>query len=306
MSIRVKLFGPVAAVYLMMLFGCTETLGIAGEDAVEECQDTCDQQRFFDCYDANEHAGCYNDCSAASADDIEVFVACVDNTTCDAACSTSIEGRAAEVPEEDRVDTGQQPVPGPTACQSACQAMAADMCIPEDCSPLCADEEVRFQVVYCNTVRNGCDFPAECTGGTTEGGGGGGGGGGGDAACKNGCDQLQLFSCISAGDLATCRNACSTADQATRDTFATCAQSDPGCTQDCYSVLVPEGPSADVSGCQEGCDNLEFFGCLDAQGLSDCRSTCQIADRDAVETFKSCAEGTCDDDSCYQVLLNSI
>ena len=269
---------------------------LASAAKVSDCQEECDTQRFFDCYDAAQHAGCYDDCASATSGDIDKFVGCVEAADfCDVECSTNIEGRSDEVPEEDRVVTEREPEPEADSCQTACAAMAADMCIPEDCSPLCAeDAEVRFAIVYCNSVREGCEFPEECSGKTSS-----------ADACAQGCDQLQFFDCLSAGDAAACRNECAATDEATQTNFASCVQSSGTCDGDCYTIINPDGPSADVAGCQSACDDLSFFDCVDAQGLSDCRTTCETASRESVETFKSCAEVICEDDSCYQQLLSA-
>lgn len=291
----INLFVAAVGLSAGLAAGCLGgTSDLANAVKVDECQDTCDTQRFFDCYDAQLHAGCYDDCSAASQDDIDKFVGCVRNADfCDVACSTNIEGRAAEVPEDERVDTGREPEPPASNCQTACQAMAADMCIPQDCSPLCTDSEVAFAVVYCNSVRDGCDFPAECTGEMSP-----------EDACLAGCDQLAFFDCIDAGDQTACRTACGTADDTARENFSACANNGICDGGECLDNLGLSA-GADVSGCQDACDNLEFFDCIDAAGLSNCRTVCETATPSSVETFKSCAEGLCEDDSCYQQLLTA-
>ncbi len=276
---------------------------LASKAEVGGCQDSCDTQRFFDCYDASLQAGCYDDCSAASSDDINKFVGCVRGADfCDIECSTNIQGRSADIEPDERVDTGRDPVAPASSCQTACAAMAADMCIEADCSPLCADSEFSFAATYCNSVRNGCDFPAECTGGssTTN------SGNGAEGACLSGCDSLAFFDCASSSEQTACRTACGSADDTTRNNFSACASADI-CDASCLDILGVEqtGPTADVAGCRDTCDNLEFFDCLDAQGLSDCRGLCATATADSIETFKSCGEGLCDDDSCYQVLINA-
>lgn len=278
---------------MALLSGCFGA-DLASTVKVEECQDSCDTQRFFDCYDAQQHAGCYDDCASASKDDVDKFVGCVRNADfCDAACSTNIEGRSADVPAEDRVDTGREPEPQASNCESACQAMAAEMCIPGDCSPLCAEsEDFRFAAVYCNSVRQGCDFPEECTGEMSP-----------EDACLAGCDNLAFFDCIESSDQTACRQACATADDSTRENFAACTQ---GICEDgsCLDTLNLSA-SADVGGCQSACDDLSFFDCIDAGTLSACRSTCETATPESVETFKSCTMGICEDDACYTQLVSA-
>lgn len=265
---------------------------LAGKATVTSCQESCDKQRFFDCYDAAQHGGCYDDCASADNASIDKFNGCVDNTICDAECSVHIEGRSADVPAEERVDTGRTPQQSSSNCDTACAAMVADMCVPEDCSQLCSDTDFAFTIVYCNNVRNGCEFPAECTGEVAP-----------VDACKDGCQQMQFFDCLGAADAIKCNQACDTVDDSTRTLFADCVDGSGTCDAACYTALDPSGPSADVAGCQDACDKLAFFDCVDGSTQSACRNLCMTASRSSAENLKSCSEGLCEDSSCYDTFV---
>ncbi len=297
--------------------------GGASAAEVSTCQEACDKQRFFDCYDAAQHGQCYDDCGAASSDDINKFDGCVENTICDAECAVFIEGKAAEVDEEDVVVTDKDPEPPASSCEAACDDLVGAMCFPSEdialCKAACAtDAETRFAIVYCNSTRTGCQFPDECTG---EIGGGSNNvvidnngvnpnnGTSGDNGCSAGCDQLQFFDCIDASTSVACRNNCASADATTQQNFASCVQSSSGvCDEGCYTVLDPTfmgGGSANVSGCNMACDDMAFFDCIDAQTQSDCRTLCSTASASSVDTFIACNNDICDDDSCYTVFVNA-
>jgi hypothetical protein len=78
------------------------------------------------------------------------------------------------------------------------------------------------------------------------------------------------------------------------------------CTGDaCYRVINPAGAAGDVAGCQETCDHMRFFDCLTAEELSMCRSACGTASADSIETFESCARGSCHGPECFEVFLEA-
>ena len=60
--------------------------------------------------------------------------------------------------------------------------------------------------------------------------------------CQSACDSLHFFSCLDAGELATCRDLCATASKSKRNTFYTCGEGAAGgpCpnARDCYAVFV--------------------------------------------------------------------
>lgn len=270
--------------------------GPASAADVDRCQESCDQQKFFDCYDARLHATCYANCEEATSSQIDLFVGCVDNSVCDAECALEIE------PET--------PAPSGDECVSACQDYVASGCeAPIDCESGCAalGPEERVGVVYCLGNRDGCELPDECTGYEGGGGDGGDGGDGGPdpvAECEAGCDDLAFFQCIQASDQANCRDLCETVDDDTREDFTACVSAGICDDDSCYVLLSGESASGDVAGCQEACDREQFFGCIDAATQSVCRDKCEVAEADAIEAFKGCAGPSCDP-TCIDTFLSS-
>lgn len=258
---------------------------------VNECKAACNQQKFFNCYDAPQHAACFRDCEQADQSGIELFVNCVGVEICDSDCATNI--------------APPDPEPEPTSddCASACGEIVAEQCIPPvDCGAACAGasaEEKSF-FAYCAANRSGCDFPEACEfeGGvevTPQ------------DECVASCESLGFFDCITGPDVAACSTTCSSLDDPTASSFNSCVQSEGICSDDsCYQLISEGGASADVSGCRQACDDLQFFECVDASEHSQCRTVCETASADAVETFKSCTMGLCDDNSCYLQLLESL
>lgn len=263
--------------------------GPASADEIRRCHDACDQQKFFDCYDASLHATCYASCEEASGSQIGVFVGCVENSVCDAECALEIQ---PETP------------PSGDECVTACEAFVASGCeLPIDCAAGCAalDPQERIGAVYCLSQRDGCELPEECAAY---------GDSGPDpddpvAECEAGCDDLAFFDCIQASDQASCRDLCGTVDEDTRDDFTACVSAAGVCEDDsCYVLISGEGASADVAGCQDACDELQFFDCIDAATQSVCRDKCTESSADAVEDFKACADLSCDP-TCIGTFLES-
>lgn len=59
--------------------------------------------------------------------------------------------------------------------------------------------------------------------------------------CQSACDSIHFFDCFTASETATCRDLCSTAPAAKRNTFASCGHASPSnCekSKDCYGVFV--------------------------------------------------------------------
>lgn len=257
----------------------------ATEFEIRNCQQACDQQKTFDCYDARAHATCYANCQQASSDDIAAFTGCVRADLCDAACALEIK---PDMP------------PPASACVSECKEFIADGCAPQaDCESACAElvEEERSLAVYCLSTRTQCTMRDGCPGVGED----------PVAACKSSCDDLASFSCISAADQANCRNLCGTVDAAKRDNFTACADSGICKDDSCYRVLTGQPPGPDVAGCQTACDKELQFGCIDAPTQAACRTKCETATRSPIETFKGCAGrgATCSDGSCTSTFLAS-
>ena len=59
--------------------------------------------------------------------------------------------------------------------------------------------------------------------------------------CQEACDNLHFFSCLDAGEQATCRDLCTTAPKSRRNTFFTCGEAAGGncpSARDCFDVFV--------------------------------------------------------------------
>lgn len=287
--------------------GCVseETLSAPNESQLGRCRQACNSLKFFDCNTATEQAACYQSCDAATNDQIELFGACVDSSTCDPECSTNIR------PEN------PPPIPSAAGCIPLCQSYFDDGCVPElsaaECPAFCADPDTQLALTYCIERRVGCALPEGCLAieddvvVTPP---------GGDPIdpvdpseeCMDACDRLGSLGCISPADTADCAARCETADSSTQDQLVTCADAATcfGPMDDtCYQIINPAGGSPDVAGCRVGCDRLSTFECIDSFDLSSCREICAERSRDAVETFKSCSGGLCDDDSCFFALLEA-
>jgi hypothetical protein len=234
--------------------------GGASSAEQDQCKDSCNQLKFFDCNDAADHAACFVACENASSSQIELFVSCVQADICDPECATDLIG-AAPPPsgEAGGEGEGEGGGGGGTTCFDACVFFIADGCAPPiDCAVECAllSELEQSFVTYCLDRRDGCSLPEECTdlfggevGGESDGGevGGGevGGGevGGGEVggsgsveACLDACDEMLFFACIEPAQQAICRDTCETASEQSIGTFLGCA---PTCDDDaCLTVFL--------------------------------------------------------------------
>lgn len=218
-----------------------------------ECKEACNKLKFFDCNDAADHAACFLACESAPASGIELFVACVENDTCDPECAVDLEGQAGGEGgggEEEGGGGGEEGGTPTSSCPDACNEYVAAGCVPPvDCAGFCSSLsgfEQEF-VGYCVDRRDGCTLPAECEdaleggeGGVSEEGGVGEGVGevGGDdpiMACQGACDDMQFFDCIDEAQHASCRELCTTAATDDIDTFVSCSF---GCQDDaCWTVF---------------------------------------------------------------------
>jgi hypothetical protein len=252
--------------------------------------------------DASDHAACFEACGRADPSQIELFVACVRADVCDPECSTELVGSAGG---------GEGGQTGSATCVEACEAVVAECSDePADCATLCGSLSPADQafVVYCESERNGCEFPDECVDEIDSDGGEG-------VSCHDACDSMRFFDCLSAEQHADCRSLCKTVDVSTRDTFVGCASA--VCNDSsCYDVMAGEGGSgADVEGCQFVCDDLRFFECITATDHAMCRDLCTTASANRVETFKGCyglwdgggvgGGELCDAAQCYDVFSDA-
>jgi hypothetical protein len=219
----------------------------ASQQQISDCKAGCDKMKFFNCNDANELAACYSDCGTATGNQIDVFVACAQNSICDPACRTNITP-APSGSSSDGGAASSGPGATPSSCTSACAKLVDCNVIPvgyqDTCVTKCQQSAYQFQIDCVNN--NVCgDLQSRC-------GAGGGGGvsidaGSFDAAgpdftviqCQTECDALLSRQCISAAQQSTCRGLCSSSTQDKRSTFDACAQTAADCTTalSCYTTF---------------------------------------------------------------------
>jgi hypothetical protein len=132
--------------------------------ALQACRDTCDDLLFYDCVTADAHEVCYDACSNRGSQDIETFVACVDNTL--PTCSECYENFVDADPPPD--PTGDDPQP---TCTEACQEFVDAGCELEfeveatSCASFCEmlPSAAQQLLVECVEARDGCVLPDDCT-----------------------------------------------------------------------------------------------------------------------------------------------
>jgi hypothetical protein len=123
------------------------------------------------------------------------------------------------------------------------------------------------------------------------------------APCKEECQQLSFFQCISAAEQATCEGLCDAPSGSARDAFVSCATAKGSAScdgLDCYQTFNPNAPKGatpkEVSDCTSACDDAVFFTCIDATDQAHCRAQCTSEPRSAVQTYAACersAGGNC-------------
>src|SRR5690606_6626423 len=112
------------------------------------------------------------------------------------------------------------------------------------------------------------------------------------------CNALVADGCVEPVD---CGAVCAMVPESAHAFVAYCVERRDGCQlpEECDAVLEDD-PDAE---CQDACDSMLFFDCIDAPQHSDCRSLCGSVDEDTRDTFTACAgDGICSDASCYEVL----
>ncbi len=218
-------FGALS--FVCLIAACTlnnssATPGGASSEDLSRCKSGCDKMKFFNCNSAGEQARCYDDCNAASASQIELFVGCAESSICDPACRTKVQAPNTK-------PTGATA----STCTQACDKLASCSVIKVGdkaaCEAQCTKSAYQFQIDCVNN--NACGDLQKTCGGTegsgTSSGGTSSGGTSGAEACQASCDQLHFFDCIDANALAACRTKCTTATS-TRDTFVSCARTSGG------------------------------------------------------------------------------
>ena len=182
---------------LAFAIGCAMTTvgdGDGDGDGDGSCRDACDQLKQFQCNDAADHAACYADCDAASADEIELFEACVDADICDPECIANLHGGFADDGSGGQGEEGGEVEEGGVVEEGG-------------------------------EVEEGGPEPIDPV-----------------VACQDACDTLLFFMCIDAAQQSDCRALCSTAATDPRDTFVGCVEAGvAGCMQDCWGVFEGAG-----------------------------------------------------------------
>jgi hypothetical protein len=145
------------------------------------------------------------------------------------------------------------------------------------------------------------------------------------AACKDACDQLKFFDCNDSVDQAGCYANCSAASSSQIELFVACVKADI-CDPTCSTHIEPVNPDPTTTGgngssscssdgcgssgdppgnqaCEDACDKLQFFDCIDAGTFSTCMSLCSSAETSKKDTFSSCVESAsvdqCQAVDCY-------
>jgi hypothetical protein len=253
--------GWMSAVTLAVACGSSGADGDGGESSgdpsgganpqeIADCKSSCDQLKFFKCNDAQAQADCYDDCAGASSDQIELFVACVSNDTCDPECSTFLE------PSGD--PSGGDPSGGdPSGGNTTGSDATGDTCSSDGCNS--------------------------------------------DTACNEACESLQFFSCIDAATFDDCSALCKTASADDKGTFASCVSSGDvtSCDAvDCYYTFDPSavpGPTPQqIADCKMTCEQLGFFDCLSGAEAAQCAASCDEATKEVIEGFLICASDPTD------------
>ncbi len=201
--------------------------GGASSAQVDQCKQSCDKMKFFACNSAEEQAACYADCGKATADQIQLFDACAENSVCDPACRTNIVPKPAGGGAVK--GTGATPATCGTACSKLVSCSFVKVGDEKACESQCASEAYQYQIDCINGTECG-NIQKACGGGET-GSSTGGNVDGGDLTiteCQQACDQLLFFRCITADDQSTCRVACTTTTSAKRSTFVSCANAAGG------------------------------------------------------------------------------
>jgi hypothetical protein len=213
----------------------------ATEQEIADCKQSCDKLKFFDCNDSLDQAACYQDCGGASSSQIELFVACVSNDTCDPTCSTHIvpppddttSGGSSDSCSSDGCASGDPPGDG---CVEACDTLQFFDCIDAStfttCTGLCTSADATKKETFVSCVGSASvgecqavdcyyqfDENAEPSPTPQQ-----------LADCKKSCEDMAFFDCISGADAASCAAACDTLSKAEIEAFLICTSSPTDCT----------------------------------------------------------------------------
>jgi hypothetical protein len=139
---------------------------------ISSCQGECDFQLEFECIDVDEHEACFTACSARSQAELDLFLACSNNSPL---CSDDPGPRRECLANFLDIDTpgdtgtiGETGTEGPN-CVEACQSYLETPCDPpiegvSSCDEFCAMLSESLQQVAAECLDNavGCELPADC------------------------------------------------------------------------------------------------------------------------------------------------
>jgi len=140
-------------------------------------------------------------------------------------------------------------------------------------------------------------------------------GGGGTPTCEGVCQKLSFCGFVEPGQgdacLGECRARGTPAELACAQSAA-CSEIQSRCgsgqgAADAAFDSFNEGLEAfEITQCQEGCNHLAFFDCVNASEHATCRSLCETVARSKRASFESCANNSGSDCSrghnCFDVL----
>jgi hypothetical protein len=261
----------------------------ATSQQIDECKSSCDQQKFFSCYDAAAHSVCLQNCGKANTDQADQFIRCVKVETCDAECSVEL--------------TKPPPVTGnngggdcPAACNKlvTCGYLKGDQATecPSHCGNLTSEEAAALACINANSC---ADIPQKCGGEDIDGPAPTDDPSQAVAQCQSACSSLQIRSCIDATTATKCSTSCETASTSSAAAFNSCAFSAADCSGGaaCYTGFSgqPAGtPPATIEACKQSCEDLGFFSCIEPVEQGDCTDRCDAAAEKDITKFNSCMQ----------------
>jgi len=127
--------------------------------------------------------------------------------------------------------------------------------------------------------------------------------------CDDVCKKVQACGFLEPGKYGACLSDCSRATQADLscvmaaqcNAIQSCAQLPDASTDGPTPIDVFE-----IQQCQQACDHVEFFDCIDASTHAACRALCETAPRTKRNSFESCGNSgsNCPKlQDCVQVFL---
>lgn len=277
----------------------------ATSQQVDDCKASCDQQKFFDCYDAAAHSLCLQSCGKANTDQADQFIRCVKVETCDDQCSVEL---TKPPPASNNGGNGSND------CSSACAKLTgcgfltgekATSCVSE-CSSSTTDDAAAIACINANSC---ADIPSKCVDSSVD---------GPDdtnaavAQCQSACSSLITRGCLDGTSGSECSTLCQTATSSSASSFQSCAfaTTDCGGAAQCYALFsgkTPSTPPATIAECKQSCEDLAFFSCIGAAEQNSCGSRCELATVNQITSFNSCVDANATDcdqgEVCYTTFV---